>query len=156
MLWNEGFWTSFFVSFLLRFILSLHATFLINSVAHMWGYRPYDKSIKPTQTNLVSAVTFGEGFHNYHHTFPWDYRAAEFGSISLNSARVFIEVMSWIGLAYDLKTVSNNVVNMRIKRTGDGSHDRSEVSWIEDKVKMSYPTIDVPGHKVTERSVGHK
>lgn len=63
----------------------------------------------------------GEGWHNYHHAFPWDYKAAELG-YRFNLSTVFIEFFAWIGWAYDLKTVSHKLLADRIKRTGDGSH----------------------------------
>lgn len=67
---------------------------------------------------------FHPGWHNYHHTFPWDYKTAELGNYELNFTSAFIDFFAWLGLAYDLKTVSPKVVEDRIKRTGDGSHVR--------------------------------
>jgi stearoyl-CoA desaturase (delta-9 desaturase) len=73
----------------------------------------------------VSALTQGEGWHNYHHTFPWDYKAAELDSYSGNMSTAFIDFMAKIGLAYDLKTVPPAMVLTTIKRTGSGErqHD---------------------------------
>ena len=71
---------------------------------------------------FVSAVTAGEGYHNYHHTFPYDYKAAELGNYTLNLTTAFIDVCAYMGWAYDLKTVPREIVNKRIIRTGDGSH----------------------------------
>ncbi|VVD04040.1 unnamed protein product [Leptidea sinapis] len=105
----------------LRCTINQHMTFLINSAAHIWGNKPYDRSIKPTQNLSVSVASFGEGFHNYHHTFPWDYRAAELGNNWLNMTTLFIDFFEWIGWAYDLKTVDKNIVRNRAKRTGDES-----------------------------------
>jgi stearoyl-CoA desaturase (delta-9 desaturase) len=41
--WGESLVNGWLVAGNLRFVLFLHATFCINSVAHMWGYKPYDK-----------------------------------------------------------------------------------------------------------------
>lgn len=41
--WDESFQTAFFVSSMFRYVLTLHATWLTNSAAHIWGYHPYDK-----------------------------------------------------------------------------------------------------------------
>lgn len=75
----------------------------------------------PTQNIFTSLCTFGEGFHNYHHTFPWDYRAAELGNNYLNLSTKFIDFFAWIGWAYDLRTVPEDNVKARLKRTGDGT-----------------------------------
>ncbi|XP_050676925.1 acyl-CoA Delta(11) desaturase-like isoform X3 [Leptidea sinapis] len=105
----------------LRCTLNQHMTFLVNSAAHIWGNKPYDHSIKPAQNLTVSVASLGEGFHNYHHTFPWDYRAAELGNNCLNMTTLFIDFFKWIGWAYDLKTVDEDTIRNRAKRTGDGS-----------------------------------
>lgn len=60
----------------------------------------------------------GEGFHNYHHTFPWDYRSAEFGKFSFNMTRSFIEFFNQVGWASDLKFASEDMIKKRVLRTG--------------------------------------
>lgn len=67
-------------------------------------------------------LTWGEGFHNYHHTFPWDYKAAELGGYAVNLTKCIIDGFHWLGLAYDLKTVPERMIRARTLRTGDGSH----------------------------------
>lgn len=76
--------------------------------------------MSPTETKFVSFVTIGEGWHNYHHAFPWDYRASEFRK--LNFTLTVIDFFARIGWAYDLKTVSAEMIRNRVKRTGDGTH----------------------------------
>jgi len=71
---------------------------------------------------LVAVLAFGEGWHNYHHVFPWDYKTAELGSYAKNFTALVIDFFAWTGLAYDLRTVPKDVVRNRMKRTGDGSH----------------------------------
>uniref|UniRef100_A0A1E1WUE8 Fatty acid desaturase domain-containing protein n=3 Tax=Pectinophora gossypiella TaxID=13191 RepID=A0A1E1WUE8_PECGO len=121
-LWGESWTNAFFVCALFRYAFILNVTWLVNSAAHKWGDKPYDKSIKPAQNLSVSVFALGEGFHNYHHTFPWDYKTAELGNNSLNFTTNFINFFSKIGWAYDLKTVSDEIVKARVERTGDGSH----------------------------------
>lgn len=60
----------------------------------------------------------GEGFHNYHHTFPWDYSTSELGW-RFNLTTMFINAMAAIGQAYDLKQVSPEMIIKRKLRTGD-------------------------------------
>ncbi|XP_034838308.1 acyl-CoA Delta(11) desaturase-like [Maniola hyperantus] len=106
---------------IMRYVFNLHITFFVNSAAHLWGNKPYDKNIKPVQNLSVSFMAFGEGFHNYHHAFPWDYRTAELGNNWLNFTTKFIDFFAWLGWAYDLKTVPDEVIRSRASRTGDGS-----------------------------------
>ncbi len=69
-LWGETLVNAYFVPAVMRYVFTLHVTWLVNSVAHMWGDRPYDRRISPAQNIFVSIWAVGEGFHNYHHTFP--------------------------------------------------------------------------------------
>lgn len=59
--------------------------------------------------------------HNYHHAFPWDYRASELGS-PLNVTGFLIDVLANFGLIFDRREASNNMIKNRCMRTGDDSH----------------------------------
>ncbi|XP_050306986.1 acyl-CoA Delta-9 desaturase-like [Anthonomus grandis grandis] len=119
--WNETFVNAYCVN-ILRYLICLHMHGLINSVAHYYGDRPYDRLIRPTDGLTVCALTLGEGLHNFHHTFPWDYRCAELGTFAFNTTKHFIELCAKIGWAYDLKITSEEVIRKRIARTGDKTH----------------------------------
>ncbi|XP_021007827.1 acyl-CoA desaturase 4 isoform X2 [Mus caroli] len=123
-LWGETFQHSLCVSNFLRYAVLLNFTWLVNSAAHLYGYRPYDRGIGARENPFVSMASLGEGFHNYHHTFPYDYSVSEY-RWHINFTTFFIDCMAALGLAYDRKKVSKAVVLARIKRTGDGSHKSS-------------------------------
>merc|ERR1712156_726359 len=72
---------------------------------YMFGLKPYDENIGPAENRLVSVLAMGEGFHNYHHTFPYDYSTSEWG-LRLNVTTRFINAMAKLGFAYDLRTAS--------------------------------------------------
>merc|ERR1712126_109686 len=116
LLWGETLATAYFMA-VVRYVGVLHFTWLVNSAAHMWGMKPYDKSIGPTENMAVSLLAMGEGFHNYHHTFPYDYSTSEWG-FSFNVTTLFIEAMASLGLAYDLRKASEETVKARAARTG--------------------------------------
>lgn len=120
--WNESFNNAWHVNFF-RYMISIHLCFLVNSLTHCLGigYRPYDRSIRANQSPLVSFFVLGEGFHNYHHVFPWDYKTSEHGNEILNLTTVFINACAKIGWAYDLRTVNSDMVKARMMRTGDGT-----------------------------------
>ncbi|XP_024081401.1 acyl-CoA Delta(11) desaturase-like [Cimex lectularius] len=115
------FWHSFFIGFVLRYVLGLHFTWSVNSLAHFYGTKPYTREIVPVESKIVSALTRGEGWHNYHHTFPWDYKASEFGN-KLNFSCQMIELLAKFGLVYDLKTTSTEMVKNWASKYGDGTH----------------------------------
>lgn len=71
----------------------------------------------------MSLLAMGEGWHNYHHTFPWDYKTSELGKYSTNETAAFIDLCAKLGLAYERKTVPQEMVKRRVERTGDGTHD---------------------------------
>ncbi|XP_050508801.1 acyl-CoA Delta-9 desaturase-like isoform X3 [Diabrotica virgifera virgifera] len=110
-----------------KLVLTLNGTWCVNSFAHMYGWRPFDSSINPVENLTVSIVGLGEGWHNYHHTFPWDYKAAELGNYRANLTTGFLDLMAYLGQAYDLKTVSPEMIKKRAARTGDGSYNFDKV-----------------------------
>jgi len=67
-------WATFLLAGVLRLVLSHHFTFFINSLAHMWGSRPYSEENTARDNPVLAVLTFGEGYHNFHHNFAHDYR----------------------------------------------------------------------------------
>lgn len=96
-------WDAFLIYGALRWVCSMNATWCVNSVAHTFGDRPY-KDIPPSQNFLTSVLAVGEGWHNYHHAYPFDYKAAEFPwFVEINPTTLFIDCMALLGQAYDRK-----------------------------------------------------
>lgn len=58
----------------LRLVLSHHTTFFINSLAHVWGKQTYSDKNTARDNGYLAFLTFGEGYHNFHHLFENDYR----------------------------------------------------------------------------------
>lgn len=101
--------------------------------------------INPSENISVAMLAFGEGWHNYHHVFPWDYKTAEFGKYSLNLTTAFIDFFAKIGWAYDLKSVSPDIIKKRVKRTGDGTH----ATW-------GWGDKDQPKEEIDDAVITHK
>lgn len=57
-----------------RLVAVHHTTFFINSLAHIWGKQPYTDKNTARDNGILAFFTFGEGYHNYHHIFEYDYR----------------------------------------------------------------------------------
>ncbi|HEY8093382.1 MAG TPA: acyl-CoA desaturase [Acidimicrobiales bacterium] len=72
-LWGDP-WGGLLVAGVLRGTILLQATFCVNSLAHVLGRRRYDPGVSARDSLVTALVTFGEGYHSYHHRFPFDYR----------------------------------------------------------------------------------
>ena len=55
---------------LVRMALLHHVTWSINSVCHLWGKRPFVTSDGSTNVGSLALVSFGESWHNFHHSAP--------------------------------------------------------------------------------------
>jgi stearoyl-CoA desaturase (delta-9 desaturase) len=103
-MWNS-YWIGYFYFGVLRWILLLHSTWCVNSVAHMWGTTPYNSKISSRQSTVTSLVAVGEGWHNYHHTYPYDYRASEFNwNNEWNPTTLLLDSLSSVGLVWNKKS----------------------------------------------------
>lgn len=95
---------SFIFVGLLRMFLLHHFTWFINSLAHTWGAKTYSREHTAVDNYLISLVTFGEGYHNYHHTFCSDYRNGV-RWFHFDPTKWLIWTLNKLGLAKNLKTV---------------------------------------------------
>lgn len=121
ILWNENVIHSFFVCVCFRYVFALHSTWLVNSAAHFFGAQTYDKRIQPRENEFVIFASFGEGYHNYHHVFPWNYSTSEFGWMTnFNFTTFLIDCFALLGQVKERKVVSHEIVRNRINRTGNG------------------------------------
>ncbi len=103
--WAVGdFWGVFWLAGFLRLVLSHHLTFLINSAAHYIGTQPYTVENTARDNGLIAVLTFGEGYHNFHHLFAQDYRNGV-RWWQWDPSKWFIRLMSWVGLAHNLRRV---------------------------------------------------
>jgi len=66
--------TALFSAFLLRVFAIHHSTWFINSLAHTWGSKTYVRELSAMDNAVLALLTFGEGYHNFHHAFASDYR----------------------------------------------------------------------------------
>lgn len=102
--WGENFWNAFFVAGALRYCIVLHFTWLVNSAAHLYGDHPYDVLSYPSENPFVSYASIGEGWHNWHHKYPFDYAASEFGITSqFNPSKLIIDMFATVGLVWGRK-----------------------------------------------------
>jgi stearoyl-CoA desaturase (Delta-9 desaturase) len=85
-----------------RVVFSHHTTFFINSLCHMIGTQPYSQEHSARDSGVMAVLAFGEGYHNYHHSFPFDYRNG-IKAWHFDPAKWVIWLLSRVGLATDLR-----------------------------------------------------
>lgn len=96
---------AFLISVCARITFVYHSTWCINSVCHMFGKATYDIYSSAKDHWLAAIITNGEGYHNYHHHFPGDYRNAV-RWYQWDPTKWIIASLARIGWAWDLKRVS--------------------------------------------------
>ncbi len=105
----QDFWGSILLVGFLRLVVSHHLTFLINSLAHMWGTQPYSDKNTAKDNPILAFLTFGEGYHNFHHAFQYDYRNA-IKWWQFDPTKWLIKLLHWCGLAYNLKKIPDDKI----------------------------------------------
>jgi len=98
----------------LRLVAQYHSTFAINSVAHRFGRRPYSHATSARDNALVALLTMGEGYHNFHHRFPSDFRNG-IRWRDYDPTKWLVCALAAVRLAWDLKRTSPEVI-ARAKR----------------------------------------
>jgi len=100
-----------FFSAIARLVFVHHATFFVNSLAHWIGNQPFADRETPRDHFITAILTLGEGYHNFHHEFPQDFRnAIKFWQY--DPTKWLIRILSYFGLTYDLKTSGDNEIKM--------------------------------------------
>ena len=112
----------------LRVVIVHHATFLINSAAHTWGTQPYSTANTSRDSPILSFLTFGEGYHNFHHTFQADYRNGH-KWYHWDPSKWWIKAAAWFGMTKDLHRIpKKSIETQRMKTAFENNANPSEVS----------------------------
>ncbi len=79
-----------------------HITFMVNSVCHTWGGRPYDTGDASRNNPFIGVLGFGEGWHNNHHMYPF---SARHGLLwwQLDATWILLRILQAVRLVSDLK-----------------------------------------------------
>ncbi|MGY8856866.1 MAG: acyl-CoA desaturase [Pseudomonadales bacterium] len=143
-------WGTLVIAGLLRLVLTHHFTFFINSFCHMFGTRPYTDTNSARDNFFLAIFTWGEGYHNYHHFFQYDYRNGV-KWWQYDPTKWLIAGLSKLGLTSELRTVDDTTikhaeVQMQFKKAQQ-QIDTAAVSGIDlphamksfqDRIKFEY------------------
>ena len=94
-------------------ILALHATMLINSLAHVWGSRPYETKDSSRNNAFLAVITLGEGWHNNHHHAMSSARQG-FSWWQVDVTYYVLRALAWIGIVWDLHEPSVEIRSARL------------------------------------------
>jgi len=97
-----GGWSGLVVGFFLSTVLLWHATFTVNSLAHVFGRRRYDTPDTSRNSLLVALLTGGEGWHNNHHHYPSAARQGFFWW-EIDVTYYALKLLRLVGVARDLR-----------------------------------------------------
>lgn len=100
---------AFLIAGVARVVALQHCTFCINSLCHYLGRRPYSSKCSARDSWLMALVTFGEGYHNYHHEFQHDYRNGV-KPWQFDPTKWIIWALSTVGLASKLRRVPSEKI----------------------------------------------
>jgi len=114
---------------ILRVCFVQQATFCVNSLAHWLGDQPFDDRNSPRDHLVTALVTLGEGYHNFHHEFPSDYRNA-IEWFQYDPTKWTIWMWKQLGLAYDLKQFRTNEI------------EKGRVQQMQKKLDQKRGTLD--------------
>ncbi|KLO17514.1 delta 9-fatty acid desaturase protein [Schizopora paradoxa] len=132
--WRGGF---YYVCFLRLFCVH-HSTFCVNSIAHYLGETTYDDKHTPRDHFLTALLTLGEGYHNFHHQFPMDYRNAV-KWYQYDPTKWFIVTCSFLGFATHLRVFPDNEIRM-----GELSMSLKRLKSVQDNLTWPKSSADLP------------
>src|SRR5207253_2143426 len=99
---NGSGWSALLVGYVLSTVLLYHATFMINSLAHVFGSRRYE-TVDDSRNNFALAlVTMGEGWHNNHHHYQSAARQGFFWW-EIDFTYYVLKALSWVRVVWDLR-----------------------------------------------------
>ncbi len=116
-------WAGLLLIGFLRLFVSHHTTFFINSLAHIWGRRPYTEENSARDNDVLALLTYGEGYHNYHHIFQGDYRNG-IRWWHYDPTKWVIYGLSKVGLTSDLKRTPEAKIRASLLTTQLGKKAR--------------------------------
>ena len=127
---------------LLRLVVNHHVTFFINSLAHYWGRQPYTDENSARDNDVLAFLTYGEGYHNFHHIFQSDYRNGV-RWFQWDPTKWLINLCAWLGLASKLNRVPSfkiqqAILAMQFKRARDQIDEAGSPLPLREKLEQEY------------------
>jgi stearoyl-CoA desaturase (delta-9 desaturase) len=143
-------WSGLVVGFLWSTVLLYHATFCINSLAHVRGSKRYVTADDSRNNWLLALFTMGEGWHNNHHACQSSARQG-FRWWEIDLTYYFLVVLSWLGIVWNLKAPSEQLLrneqrlgSRALRRTAEQLAGRFNPNYIAQAIKSSVHESELP------------
>ncbi len=152
-LWGDM-WGGLLIGGFLRVALNQQFTFLINSLCHFAGTKPFSDKITARDNWLTAIFTYGEGYHNYHHTFPGDYRNG-IRWYDFDLTKWLIYGLSKVGLAWRLHMVSpERILQSRVAMQEKTLREKLSLQKVKSPALMEHinKTIEVAKEQLATAS----
>jgi stearoyl-CoA desaturase (delta-9 desaturase) len=107
--WLIAGWPGLAVGFCWSTVAVWHATFCINSLAHVVGRRRYVTGDESRNNWLLALLTMGEGWHNNHHAYQASVRQG-FRWWEYDPTYYTLRLLSWFGIVWDLHVPPRSVI----------------------------------------------
>lgn len=98
-------WQMLIWGFFVSTMFTWHGTYLVNSLTHIFGRRPYKTRDDSRNSFVIAILTFGEGWHNNHHAHPTS-AAHGLAWYELDLTYLHIRALQVLGLATNVQRVS--------------------------------------------------
>jgi stearoyl-CoA desaturase (Delta-9 desaturase) len=143
---------TFILAGILRIVISHHLTFLINSLAHMWGTRPYTDENSARDNPVLAFLTHGEGYHNFHHIFAHDYRNGV-RWWQWDPTKWLVASMQFLGLAKRLKrtpafqiqrallAMQFQRAQQKLEKSSFAARGRANVESLRERIAQEYESF---------------
>jgi stearoyl-CoA desaturase (Delta-9 desaturase) len=105
-----GGWSALIWGFFVSTVLLWHGSFIVNSLAHVFGRRRYATTDTSRNSLLIALVTMGEGWHNNHHHYMSSARQGFFWW-EIDGTYYLLKALSWLGIVWDLRSPPTNVLS---------------------------------------------
>jgi stearoyl-CoA desaturase (delta-9 desaturase) len=138
----DDYWGGYFWAGVIRGAGVLQATWCINSLAHYLGDATYSDQRSSRDSWIVSLITFGEGYHCFHHEFPYDYRNG-ITTFAYDPTKWLIYGLSLVGMSTNLKRFPENEIQkgaylMELKKLNE---KKSKLKWGPEIEKLPKFTL---------------
>ncbi|WP_414828496.1 acyl-CoA desaturase [Alteromonas sp. H39] len=139
------------VAGVLRLVLVHHVTFFINSLAHFWGSQPFTDKNTAKDNGILAFFTFGEGYHNFHHIFEYDYRNG-IRWWQYDPTKWLIRGLSFVGLTKNLRRCPEERIEkakaaMQLQRASEKASRLPNAEEVITKIQSEY---DLLMHRMSE------
>ena len=106
------------VWFFISTVILYHVTYMINSLAHVYGSRRYETADTSRNNPFLAILAFGEGWHNNHHHYPNTARQG-FYWWEIDMSYYIIVALSWLGLVWDVKPLPAEIREPKEEKVAD-------------------------------------